>query len=93
MRSIHTALGAATITPELLTYVEKLQYEGYLRRQETDASIMKLSAAGVPIKEIVRRTGHSRKLSGRLYGASAVMSSASARVPSTSGCPSSTNSG
>jgi hypothetical protein len=45
----------------LLTYVEKLQYEGYLRRQENDASIMKLSAAGVPIKEIVRRTGHSRK--------------------------------
>jgi transposase len=62
MGSIRTALGAATITPELLTYVEKLQYEGYLRRQENDASIMKLSAAGVPIKEIVRRTGHSRKL-------------------------------
>jgi transposase len=30
---------------------------------------------------------------GEAYGASAVMSSASARVPSTSGCPSSTNSG
>jgi len=30
MRSIWTAIGAATINPNLLTCAEKLQYEGYL---------------------------------------------------------------
>jgi len=62
MRVIRTAIGAATINPDLLTYAEKLQYEGYLRREETNAAIMKLASTGVPIKQIVRRTGHSRKL-------------------------------
>jgi transposase len=62
MRSIRTAIGATTIKPDLLIYAEKLQYEGYLRREEANAAIMKLASASVPIKEIVRRTGHSRKL-------------------------------
>jgi len=62
MRSIREAIGAMTITPGLLTCAEKLQYEGYLRREETNAAIIKLASAGIPIKEIVRRTGHSRKL-------------------------------
>jgi len=62
MRTIRTAIGATTINPALLTCAEKLQYEGYMRREETNAAIMKLSGEGVSIKEIVRRTGHSRKL-------------------------------
>ncbi len=62
MRTIRTALGAAKINPDLLTAAERLQYEGYLRREDANASILKLSADGVAIKEIVRRTGHSRKL-------------------------------
>ena len=62
MRAIRTAIGATTINPDLLTSAEKLQYEGYLRREETNAAIMKLAGEGLPIKEIVRRTGHSRKL-------------------------------
>ena len=62
MRTIRTAIGATTINPALLTCAEKLQYEGYLRREEMNAAIMKLSGEGLPIKEIVRRTGHSRKL-------------------------------
>lgn len=62
MRAIRTAIGATTINPALLTCAEKLQYEGYLRREETNAAILKLAGDGTPIKEIVRRTGHSRKL-------------------------------
>ena len=62
MRIIRTALGAAKIDPDLLTAAEKLQYEGYLRREDANANILQLSADGVAIKEIVRRTGHSRKL-------------------------------
>src|SRR3954464_10272681 len=34
----------------------------YLRREETNASILDLSKGGTPIKQIVRQTGHSRKL-------------------------------
>jgi hypothetical protein len=49
-------------TPHLLTYSEKLQYEGYLRCEQTNSAILKLASAGVPIKEIVRRTGRSREL-------------------------------
>ena len=62
MRVIRTAIGATTINPELLTRAERLQYEGYLRRKQTNAAIMALVRDAVPLKEIVRRTGHSRKL-------------------------------
>jgi transposase len=36
MRQIRGALGAATINPELLAAAERLQYDGYLRREETN---------------------------------------------------------
>ena len=62
MRQIRTVIGASTINPELLTAAEHLQYEGYLRREDTNAAVLGLSKAGVPIKEIVRRTGYSRGL-------------------------------
>jgi transposase len=62
MRPIRTVIGATTIDPKLLTAAERLQYEGYLRREETNAAILALSKNGIPIKQIVRRTGHSRKL-------------------------------
>jgi len=62
MRQIRSAIGAATINPKLLTAAEKLQYDGYLRREEANAAICSLSKQGMSIKEIVRRTGHSRKL-------------------------------
>ena len=60
MRQIRCAIGAMTIKPELLTAAERLQYEGYLHREETNAGILALSQDGVAIKEIGRRTGHRR---------------------------------
>lgn len=62
MRQVRIAIGTATVNPKLLTAAERLQYEGYLRREETNAVIRSLVSEGVSIKEIVRRTGHSRKL-------------------------------
>jgi len=62
MRQIRTAIGATTIDPKLLTAAERLQYEGYLRREETNAAILALSKSGTPIKQIVRQTGYSKKL-------------------------------
>ena len=55
-------IGATTVNPALLSCAEKLQYEGYLRREETHAAVLKLARDGTASKEIVRRTGHSRKL-------------------------------
>lgn len=62
MRPIRAAIGAATIDPALLTAAERLQYEGHLRREETNASILAMATDGASIKEIRRRTGYSRKL-------------------------------
>ena len=66
MRQIRAALGATTIDPALLTAAERLQYEGYLRREDVNAAVFELKKAGVAIKEIVRRTGHSRGLVRRV---------------------------
>jgi hypothetical protein len=40
MRQIRNAIGATTINPKLLTAAERLQYEGYLRREETNTGIL-----------------------------------------------------
>lgn len=78
MRQIRQAVGSNVVDPKLLTYAERLQYEGYLRRQETNEAIRELSKKGTSIRQIVRQTGHSRKLGrakldllqARLIGAS-----------------------
>jgi transposase len=62
MRPVRAALGSTVIDPALLTYAERLQHEGYLPRGEARGLIRTLAQAGTPIKEIVRRTGRSRKL-------------------------------
>ena len=62
MRQIRAAIGAATIDPALLTAAERIQYDGYLRREEDNAAILGLARDGAAIKEIVRRTGYSRGL-------------------------------
>lgn len=60
MRQIRQVIGSTTINPHLLTCAERLQYEGYLRREETNTTVGALATEGVPIKQIVRRTGLSR---------------------------------
>ncbi len=60
MRQIRQIIGSATINPELLTCAERVQSEGYWRREETNATVMALGAESIPIKQIVRRTGLSR---------------------------------
>ena len=62
MRQIRGVLGATTVDPKLLTAAERIQHEGYLRREETNLAILALAREGAAIKEIVRRTGHSRGL-------------------------------
>jgi transposase len=62
MRQIRQAVGSNVVDPKLLTYAERLQYKGYLRRQETNEAIQELSKKGTPIRQIVRQTGHGRKL-------------------------------
>ena len=50
MRQIRAAIGAAKIDPHLLTAAEKLQYEGYLRREETNAVILRPNKDRATIK-------------------------------------------
>jgi transposase len=62
MPAIRAALGARLIDPTLLTCAERRQHAGWLRREEENARILMLAKQGVAIKEIVRRTGRSRKV-------------------------------
>ena len=62
MRQIRSVLGVTIVNAELLTAAERIQDEGFLHREEANAAILDLASDGVPIKQIVRRTGHSRGL-------------------------------
>jgi transposase len=62
LRAIRQALSTSTVDPDLLTCAQRLQYEGFLRREADNAVIRRAAHAGISIKEIVRRTGHSRKV-------------------------------
>ena len=66
MRSIRQALGAAEINPALLTRAERIQYEGFLRREDMNQAIHALADGGTPIKAIVRHTGCSRQVVRRV---------------------------
>ena len=93
MNRIRTAIGATTINPELLTCAEKLRYQGYLRRQDSHAVITALVRDGVSLKEIVRRTGHSRNLVRQIAAAAVGICSALVKAPWTGICRSWTRSG
>jgi transposase len=62
MRAIRSAIGTSIVDPKLLTRAEKLQYDGYVRRQDMNEAIFALSKQGNPIRQIVSQVGHSRKL-------------------------------
>jgi transposase len=93
MCQIRAVIGAKVIDPALLTFAEKLQYDGYLRREETNAAIVALSEQGIAIKEIVRRTGYSRGLIARFFADSGRMCSACGRVRWSHTFPGSTSNG
>lgn len=60
MAAIRIAVGAATIASDRLTCAARLQYES-LPSANAEATLT-LSRQGMPIRQIVRTTGHSRKL-------------------------------
>ncbi len=62
MRSIRAAFGQAIPDQATLTAAERLQHEGWKRRKADEDAIRVLQDEGIGIKEIVRRTGRSRKL-------------------------------
>jgi transposase len=61
MRDVRRALGHGPVDPATLIAAERLQHEGWRRRADAEAAVIALHKQGVAIKEIVRRTGRSRK--------------------------------
>lgn len=59
MAAIRIAVGVATVDPERLTCAERLQYDGYLKREATGEAILAPSRQGKPIKKIAGRPGTS----------------------------------
>jgi transposase len=61
--SIRRALGAGAVAPELLSAAERLQYDGYLRRRDDNATIRAMAEAGVAIrvKSVGRQIDNARR--------------------------------
>ena len=48
--------------PAVLTAAERLQYEGFLRRRQTNATVRRMAEERVALKRLARKTGQSRRL-------------------------------
>jgi hypothetical protein len=66
MRQIRTAVGASVIDPSLLTSAEKLQYEGYVRREEANAAILSSKAHEWKLGDLARHADPALVASGDL---------------------------
>jgi hypothetical protein len=51
MRQIRSVIGATTINPMLLTAAERIQFERYLRREQTNAAFLELSKDGLLLND------------------------------------------
>ena len=71
MRTIRSVIGATVVDPELLTCAEQLQYQGYLRREETNAAILALSKRACRSSGTRVRPGIAESWSAGCCGASA----------------------
>ena len=87
MRQIRAAVGATVIDPDLLTSAERLQYEGYLRREETNAAIMTQIKAVCHCVGSPRTPATAARWCAPSPEANAATSSARARVRWNYTCP------
>jgi hypothetical protein len=58
---IRSVIGAAAISPERLTYAERIQYDGYLRGEEANVAILTLFASDMPLNKIAHQAGYYRQ--------------------------------
>jgi transposase len=83
MRPIRAAIGATTINPELLTCAERLQYEGYLRREETIATILALAKDGAASSRSFEKPAIVAIVSAKSFEANAATYSVRGKARST----------
>jgi transposase len=93
MRQIRRAIGATVINPVLLTAAEKLQYEGYLRREEMNAAVLALWQDGCRSSRSSSARAITARPSGGSSAANAATSSDSGRVRWMRTCPGSMRNG
>lgn len=62
MPAIRKAIGVKTLDLKLLTAAERLQFEGFQRRPQTNRMVRQMADDRTPVKRIVRLTGLSRGL-------------------------------
>ena len=75
MCQIKQAVGSNVVDLTLLTHAQRLQYEGHLRRQETNEAIWELKKKGTSSRQIVRQTGPAASWFARFCVASVLMCS------------------
>src|SRR6476620_2062551 len=93
IRQIRGVLGATTVDPLLLTAAERIQHEGYLRREETNLAILGLAKEGAAIRRSSAAPVTVAASSARSYAANTPTFSGSGSLPWSSPCRGSRRSG